>query len=131
MMNQIEKLKTAAHAATDALWRAEAIERDKQNATLIGKCFKYSNARGGCDERWWLYLKVTTVDDGNLRAFKFEQRPNETIEIEPSSFVYHGRSLGPDGWCTEIDPSEFDRELAKLRAKINGYLPPTQPELTE
>lgn len=122
-MNQIEELKKAAHAATDALWQAEAIERDKHNATLIGKCFKYSNAGGGCDKRWWLYLKVTGVDDGNLRAFKFQQYPNDSehIEIEPNEFVYHGKSLTADGGYVEIESAEYEREWTRLLAKINAY----------
>lgn len=122
-MNQIEELKKAAHAATNALWQAEAVERDNLNAALVGKCFKYSNSGGGSDKRWWLYLKILRVDDGNLRAFKFQQYANDSehIEIEPNEFIYHGRSLTSDGGYTEIKPAEYEREWASLLDKINAY----------
>jgi len=120
-MNKIEKLKKAAYEAMNAYQAAEAVERDKYNQAMIGKCFKYSNSGGGCDTRWWLYVKVTRIDDGHLRVFKFEQLPNGCVSIEPDQFSYSGKMGAEGSGYIEIEPTEFDREFSKLRVTINGY----------
>lgn len=116
----LEMLRKASQTAQHAFWKAEAAERDKTNATLVGKCFKYRNSSGGT-EKWWLYVKITAVDDGNLRAFKFQQYSNGEIHIHSSDFIYPGRSLTEDGGYIKINAAEYNREWAKLHTIIAGY----------
>lgn len=116
----LEMLRKASQTAQHALWQAEAAERDKANAKLIGKCFKYRNSSGGT-EKWWLYIKITAVDDGNLRAFKFQQYSSGEINIQSNDFIYHGRSLTENGGYIKIATKEFNREWAKLHTVIAGY----------
>lgn len=105
-MQSIEKLREASFAAQNALHEAEAIERDKYNKTMIGRCFKYRNSGGGCDDKWWLYVKVTRAEDGHLRVFKFEQLPNGNISIEPDQFSYSGKMDDRSGYKA-IEPTEL------------------------
>ena len=113
----IEMLRKASQTAQQRLWKAEAAERDKTNAALVGKCFKYRNSSGS-GEKWWLYLKITAVDDGNLRAFEFQQYSNGEIHIQPNDLIYHGRNLTEDGGYIEIKPAELQREWVKIRDLI-------------
>lgn len=122
-MANIAALRKKANAARDELYKAEAKERNKINAKLIGNCFKYHNAGGGCDTRWWLYLKVLKIDDGNLRCFSFEELPNGNINIEPNHFIYAGGDrLGVGNGYTLVPNSEFDAVWARLRSKIATFL---------
>lgn len=116
----LEMLRKASQTAQHALWQAEAVERDKTNASLVGKCFKYHNSSGS-GERWWLYLKVTAVDEGSLRAFRFQQYSNGEIHIQSNNYIYHGRSLVGDGGYIRISSAEFKKEWTKLRARIVAY----------
>lgn len=107
-MKNVEKLKKAAYVAMNAYQAAaEAIERDKYNKTMVGKCFKYSNSGGGCDERWWLYVKVIRAEEGHLRVFKFERLPNGNISIEPDQFGYSGKMDAEGSGYKEIKYAEL------------------------
>lgn len=119
-MKSIEQLRKTAMAARNALDEAEAIERDKENARLIGQCFKYSNSGGGCDERWWLYLKVIRAEDGHLRVFTFEELPNGNISIEPDQWGMSGR-YGKNSGYTKIPRTEFHAAWQALAAKVAGF----------
>jgi hypothetical protein len=105
-MATLAQLKKTAQTAMSAYSAAQTVAEDKQNKKLIGKCFKYHNSGGGCDERWWLYAKVERVEDGRLYVFTFETLPNGTINIERGA----GRSamsFSDRGSYTPIDRTEF------------------------
>lgn len=120
-MENIETLRQAARTAQSALYEAEAIQRDKDNAALVGKTFKYHNAGGGCDKRWWYYIKVIRTKDGHLRTFAFQDMPNGQIEIETDHFMMAGSLLG--GGYVEIPKKEFNAAWKRIAAKI-AKLPP-------
>jgi hypothetical protein len=119
-MNKIEQLKQAAYVAMNAYQEAEAIERDKYNKTMIGKCFKYRNSGGGCDSKWWLYVKITRAEDGHLRVFKFEQLPNGCVSIEPDQFSYNGKIGLIDSGYQEIEHSELSAAWDAMFDKIEA-----------
>lgn len=120
-MTDVETLKKAAYDAMNAYQEAEAIERDKHNKTLIGRCFKYHNSGGGCDEKWWLYLKVTHAVDGHLRVFKFEKLPNGNISIEPDQFSYSGKLDSEHSGYQEIGPAEYDAAWSLIGETVRAY----------
>lgn len=105
-MATLAQLKKTAQKAMEAYSAANTIAEDKQNKKLVGKCFKYHNSGGGCDERWWLYAKVERVEDGRIYVFTFEELPNGTINIERGQ----GRSamsFAAGGSYTSISRTEF------------------------
>jgi hypothetical protein len=120
-MKNVEKLKKAAYEAMNAYQAAEAVERDKYNKTMVGKCFKYSNSGGGCDERWWLYVKVTRLHDGHLRVFKFERLPNGNISIEPDQFSYSGKMDAEGSGYKEIEHAELRAAWDAMFDKIAAF----------
>jgi hypothetical protein len=120
-MENIDALRQAARAAQIALHEAEAIQRDKDNASLIGKTFKYHNSGGGCDKRWWYYIKVIRAKDGHLKTFAFQDMPNGQIEIETDHFTMAVPLL--DGSYIEIPKKEFNAAWRRIVAKV-AKLPP-------
>lgn len=89
MTESIEVLRKRSREASAELWAAEQKERDKENATLIGKCFRYRNSYSVPkeNERWWLYIKILKVEDGALRALKFEVDYEGRIKIDPNEYM--------------------------------------------
>jgi hypothetical protein len=119
----IEKLREEAQIANRALHEAEAKERDEENSALIGKCFKYHNAGGGCDKKWWLYARIIGVREGHLLALKFEERPNGSIEVEQKAWVM-SYSFRKDGGYVPISNAELDRAWRHLTTSIaNAHAP--------
>lgn len=83
---EIAKLSGAKSKITTAL-------RKEENAKLIGKAFRYQNSYGGDEprKRWWLYVKLTSMDkDGWLNGVKAQRDCDGRINIEPETFItYH------------------------------------------
>lgn len=115
-MPTLKQLERTMRKANVAYYAAEAKQRDKDNARLLGKCFKYNNSGGGCDERWWLYAKVIAVKDGSLRLFQFERRPNGITEIDPDRHTWTGHII--NGGYHAIDVFEFNAAWIALKAAI-------------
>jgi hypothetical protein len=94
---------------------AESAERDKINARLIGRCFRYQNSYGGDKEKWWLYMRVTRVDDGSLRAMRFEEDCYGRVNVDPNAWIMHGEISY--GW-KPISRSDFDMAWIDIIAKL-------------
>lgn len=117
-MAQIEELKKAAKDALERLQAAEDIERKKTDTKLVGRCFKYLNSGGGCDERWWLYYRITGLNEYRLNALSFEVLPNGNISIEPNASVSGGRFAAGGGYI-EIGRGEFDEAWDALISAVD------------
>jgi hypothetical protein len=98
---QIRELSAEHNALVEIDERAE-------DRKLLGCCFKYRN-NYSCPESdadyWWLYLKITSADDG-LMALTFEVDKNGRITIDPCHHVYRRTLLS--GY-TEIKASELSK----------------------
>lgn len=71
------------HRAAEDAKRAEDRRLEYQ-----GNFYRYRNAGGGQDERWWVYGAVTSVSEGGrLEGWTFERYPNGKIEIDPDGWA--------------------------------------------
>lgn len=88
-MNRKEELQAAIRGLYAELHAIEGAERDKENAALIGRCFRTRN-KYSCpqsdDERWWLYLRVNAIKDGHLEVLTFQNDKQGRITIEQREF---------------------------------------------
>ena len=108
IQKQISKLQ-------DELNEIELKERLKNNPPLIGKYYKYDNGYN-LGERWWLYKKVTSIDeDGRLISFEFEKTSDDHIIIRASYDSWHD-----NGWI-KISKKEFKKEWNKIKKEINTF----------
>ena len=74
-----------AHKRLFALKKAECL---KQNADVVGKCFRFRNSYS-CPKTsadyWWLYIQVVAIDDdGDLVYWSFEQDQFDRVSIVPN-----------------------------------------------
>jgi len=77
----------------------ELIEKRK----LIGRCYRYLN-RYSDGESWWLYSRVTSVDEhGRVLTTNVQHTSNGQIELTTEAY---GGMLPNGGW-REIDVVEF------------------------
>jgi hypothetical protein len=85
-MTDLLDLRRKAEEARDALYAAEAEERDRRNAALVGKCFRgrtsYSCPEGP-DDYWPVFAKVIGVEGGQLILFEFSCDKNGKYVIDP------------------------------------------------
>ena len=116
LMTEKARLQRVASEAQAELWAIEKTERDRRNASLIGKCLRYRNSYGH-DEGWWLYCKVLRAEDGDLVVHRFETTSNGEIRIEPEKREYTvGRT---DGW-KPIPTEDFDQAWQKLMSSLSA-----------
>lgn len=85
-MSVIDKLRKDADAARQKLWEAEAVARDRANAALVGKCFRYRNSYS-CptkpEDYWFMYVKVIAAKDGQVSVFQFQTDKDGKFSIDP------------------------------------------------
>lgn len=105
-------LRSQLETARAALNEIDKARRVKENASLVGKCFKFENSFG-CDRPpWWLYVKIIAGGDYWPTALSFENRSDGTFEVkkrEAFSGVEH---------YTEITSLEFDEAKAEFTEKL-------------
>lgn len=94
------------------LYKINSIEKDKRNKRLLGRCFKYLNS--SCEDKWWLYKKVTKIEDGGIYATQFEKTP-WSFEIKEE---WHNYDLS-DGY-TEISRQEYDEAWSTFLAELQS-----------
>jgi hypothetical protein len=95
----------------------EEAKKLKENAELIGKCFRYRNSSG--DASWWLYGMVTGVDKrGRIVMWDFEQCGDEYKDGDGRIQVRfeHIRN-GMTDW-EEISRKGFEAEWVKLATHV-------------
>lgn len=94
-METVEHLRKIAGEAQDKLWRIEADRRRKENGPKVGKTFRTRN-NYSCPEKpsdyWWLYAKVTRMDEGGLLyATTFQTDRYGQITIQYDNCIHHAQ----------------------------------------
>ena len=92
--------------------------RKKIAKTLISKCFKYRNSYSCSKEesdRWWVYRKITHLQDSLLMCFDFELSASGEYTINPQNHIYPDYNLSD---CKEISKEEFDRAWKEFLISI-------------
>jgi hypothetical protein len=120
----LDDLRRRAWAARDELMLAETAEKNRSNASLLGKCFvartSYSCPDGPLDY-WPLYGMVLAAEDGGLRMLEFQRDKYGKYEIETS---VHRASLFTG--YREITKQEFQSAwqaiLSEMTASANTAL---------
>jgi hypothetical protein len=88
----------------DEIWKRDGEESRRQNAKLVGRCFKYRNTYGGGDEKsWWLYAKITGVTlRGDLEGIQFQDdgEGRLTVETKHLSHTTLQVPIEHDEWAT-------------------------------
>jgi hypothetical protein len=114
-MNDLDALRKAAWDARDALSAAEAVERDRRNSALVGRCFTAQNCYScpdGPSDYWPMFCKVLAAEEGGIKVFEFQRDKHGKCEIETSVFR---SSLFTS---VEISPADFAREWAAFLTKM-------------
>ena len=119
--SRADELLSTIRTAQLELNDIQAAHRDKVNAALLGKCFRYRNSFSG-DNHWWLYVKVIGAEDGYVVVHKFERRGNGEFLLDPHHTMY-GRSISDDGSYKPIDNELFQDEWNAFVSEIEGMLP--------
>ena len=114
---QLRELQHQGISAGNELRRREYEKRDRENAALVGKTFRYRNSYGTPDEGWWLYGRVTGAEDGNVNMFRFQTDCHGRREREPAHTSLSERRL--EGW-KEIPADEFEAEWRKLLDRLHA-----------
>lgn len=92
----------------------------------IGRCFKYHNSYGGNSEKWWLYLKINSIDEKTMTytCTEFQRDSRERLEIKwDKKFNFKGEFCFDNygqGY-TEISLPEYNRakkSILKLAEKL-------------
>lgn len=119
-MADIAELESAARAANAALSRAQAKQRAEENGALVGRFYKYHNSYS-CPEkpsdRWWLYIRVESVDGYCIKCLKFETDKYGKVEIEPR----HNLSFRLGDGYQEITAAEFNKAWRATKKKIAAW----------
>ena len=113
-MSKLEELQDERTRLNIHIWEIERRESDKRNATLIGKCFRYSNSFGS-GESWWLYVKIIGAVDGNLISRRFQTDCRGRMEVEPEHTTFTDL-LNAD--YEEISSKDFDTAWIDFKATI-------------
>jgi len=86
-MSELQRLQDEKAAIMRKINALQHTETEKENALLVGKCYKAKNSYGGEDESWWLYTIVhKQLDDGELSITQFEIAIDGKIEITPRNY---------------------------------------------
>lgn len=125
-MPDIEQLREAVRIANRNFHAAERAERAKNNAALVGRCFRFRN-NGSCPEKrsdfWWLYAKITKVDkDGRLIAFEFQINKYGEFDCRPNVNLF----CLTDGY-RPIPEKQFDDAWAAFKSKLKTSLKERRP----
>lgn len=101
------ELRRKRDALDDQIREIERAREEKELSALVGRCYRYRNSYScpqSDDDCWWLYTRVIGVEDGALKAFRFQDDKRGKLETECVSAW--GSTLGE-----EISPAEFQDAL--------------------
>ena len=88
---------------------------------IIGKCFKYHNSYGGNYERWWLYVKVLSIDEKNMtfNCVEFQRTSMDIAEIKlEKKYNFRGKNYFDGMSYAPISQSEYSRAKRALKKFI-------------
>jgi hypothetical protein len=115
---ELQDLRLQASELRERISRLESVERHKENAKLIGKCFVYRNCYScpsGPEDYWNLYQRITAMTkDGNLRVFSFQTDKDGQITIESRS-----RSAGSLG--EPLSPAKFRAAWKVTKRHVESF----------
>ena len=110
------QLQTIIRKAQDELYRREEARRLKENAGMIGKCFRYRNSSSNAS--WWLYGMVTELNKhGKIVMWDFEQFDGYSDGDECIRIRLEHRKNGMTDW-EEISRKDFDAVWLKLISHV-------------
>lgn len=121
-------LRKQRDSAVSALADIERERSIKENAKLIGRCFKCENSFGPDRPSWWLYVKITAGGNWWPQAFSFEHKSDNSFEVRNQEAF-----TGVDRY-DEITKDEFDAALVEFKTKLHQSLnggTRMQPLITE
>jgi hypothetical protein len=117
-MTDIDELRQKSNEAREALYAAEAAERDQRNAALVGKCFRGRSSYScpeGPDDYWLTYAKVIDTDDGQIVLFEFQCDKHGKYMVEPR----HKRISLWSGY-SEISEAAFRGAWLRMAEEMNS-----------
>jgi len=113
-MTELEELTKERARIADRIWELNRRDNRLRNVEAIGKCYRYKNSYGG-NGSWWLYIKVTGIDDeGNLLTLNFQTDAFGGIEIKPRCSAWSITG----GKHEEISSDDFDAAWAAVRLDV-------------
>lgn len=83
----------------------------------VGKCFKYLNGYGGDKAKWYLYLKVISIDEKNLnyKCVEFQRTSLEIVEVKlGTKYNWRGNNYFNGSNYIEISNAEYNRAKKSL-----------------
>lgn len=116
-MSRKEELMRLFNDIRAELCEIEREENEAENSALLGRCFKYRNSYSlpqSDDDRWWIYRKVTALDDGMPVFFSFQ------TDIYGKSEVEKKESFGSVKDWQEIPESELQDAWGDLLQRLSS-----------
>lgn len=113
---ELEGIITEARLELHEIYQAKRLVENKK---LLGRFFKYRNSYGGSTEeqKWWLYKKITHVDDCGCACYwSFQVDTFGSIEIKP---VLCETTFHVDAHV-EIDEEEFAQAYDDMVSKLES-----------
>lgn len=109
---KLERAVKAGNKARQILDEDRRQKEEKKLKKLIGSCWKFNNGYNR-EDRWWLYLKITRVEDTSLYGFSFQKTTLGKIEIDADDCF-----ISLDGGYLPIKPEEFSEAWLELKAEL-------------
>ena len=131
-MNRQEKIEKLNASIFRLKQRLDGLVQQEQDEVarpklrkLIGRCFKYLNSYGS-GEKWWLYVKVVSLNESDLsfRTVEFQHTSLKRVEIEYERVCNFGGvpRFGVDSNWVPISVAEYNRERRKAFQFIGKLL---------
>lgn len=111
-----KKLTSELNTIRNQLWQIDSDEKERQNAPLVGLCFKYKNNYSIPEkpsDYWYMYSRVTSLNGDGLNVFSFQTDKDGKLTVEPDGYQVqvYGDPCSPD---------EFNREFKKAISKVES-----------
>ena len=127
--DELEKLTILAHKAARKLKDAEDEIRNKIARPIlrksVGTCFKYINSYGGNHDRWNLYLKIVSFDEGSMSftCVQFQRTSLDIVEVKLNQvYNFRGESYFNDTGYIKISKSEYNRAKKSILNTVTRIL---------
>ena len=114
-MTNLKELQKQSIEIQNKIYDIENAERDKRNANMPGRCFKYINGYSN-DRRWPYYVKIIRIEDGNLISIGVQHTSMDEVQFDLNKSHFNGMN---SGW-NEIPPTEFDAAWNEAKSIIEN-----------
>lgn len=112
-MSRIDELKKIIDAAHKEIWLLRQADAQAKSEAMLGKFFK--------DRHSDLYLAVTRLEDGNLKAWGFHTEDSQELIIPPRPYGDDFDEISRPTYLQELDA--YIARLALLRLELEGIAP--------